>query len=608
MQWLKTSFSVLRVMFAKQMFLSAIVLSLFFVVQKATAQNYKICFHEVDSSNINSNINIELPKKELSEEELHFFLKKLIPELQKQGFLEASVDTVFLKENQWQVFLFTGKKYKFTYLSFESVPEKILQQLGINESEFVKKEIEPKDVTFISDEILKNAERLGYPFARVSFKIDSFSTNNIVFASLRFSLGKLVRLDTIIVHGDVRIAKSYLFRLLSLNEKGVYNQRAISSISQKLKSSVFLKEKKPSDVFFAKEQTSLNIYLEERKSNQINAIIGLLPNAAASAKMLLTVDALLALRNGLGYGEELVFSFQNLQYQSPKLKLDFVYPFVFHSRLGVDFHFELYKRDTAWQRTFFQAGIRYQFHGNDFVRLYFHQQANRLIVVDTNWIKTNKQLPANIDATAFGLGAEINLNRTDNFINPKSGFEFQLSCSQLSSIIRRNTAIENIVESGFSFSSLYDTAALSRNQFLLKTQASYYFKISKQFVLKTSLYSGLINSENLFQNDLYQIGGYKLLRGFNEQSIFGKEYYVSSFEARIPFDDNSYFFLFNDNCYVVSTKAMKDYEGWYHGFGLGVVLQLKNGLFNLSYSVGTSPQTTFQIRDAKIHFGFVSLF
>ena len=608
MQSLKTFLGNKSANVAKQLLLTAIVFLFLFTKKESLAQSHKLQVRFVDSSNIFEKPTLEIPVKEISEKELHIYCRALIKNLQQQGFLVASIDTISILENHWSIFLFIGKKYQWAKLSFSSIPQHILKQAGIRQEQFELKKISPIDIATLSEKILIAAENNGHPFAQVYLRVDSVIHENEVSTSFIIKEGLFTKLDTVEVHGDVSISKNYLLQFLSLKEKGVFNQESIASISERLKRNSFLNEKKPSNVVFEKAQTSLHLYLEEKKSNKLNAIIGLLPNTSSTGKMQLTMDAQLSLKNSLKRGEEIDFFYQNLQYQSPKLQLDFAYPFFFHSPIGFDVHFELFKKDTAWQKTFFQSGLRYQFHGNDFVRLFVQQQANRLITVDTNWVLANKKLPANIDVTAFGFGFTVNVNRTDRLFNPNTGWEFNLSYAQLFSTIKRNAAIEGLTSNGFDFNSLYDSSQLNRNQIILKESTAYYFQFFRKLVLKTSLSSGFIKSNNLFQNELFQIGGFQLLRGFNEQSIFAKTYCVSSFEFRIPFDENANVYFFNDNGYVSSTPSLNAYEGWYHGFGVGTLLELKNGLFNLAFSVGATPQTSIQFREAKIHFGYLTLF
>lgn len=608
MQSSKTIFQFMKANVAKPLLLTAIVFLFLLLKKEANAQNQKVQLHFVDSFDNLERPKIDYPTKEFSEIELHVFCKGLINNLQQQGFLAASIDTVSKTENHWDVSLFLGKKYQWAQLNFNKVPQQILKQARIKQEQFEFKKISSIDIASLSQKLLIAAENNGYPFAQVYLKVDTIIQENEVKASFVFKEGLLTKLDTVVVHGDVSISKNYLLQLLSLTEKGNYNHHSISSISEILKNNSFLKEKKPINIVFEKENTCLHLYLEERKSNKLNAIIGLLPNNNSSEKMQLTVDAVLSLKNSLGRGEFFDFSFQNLQYQSPKLQLEFAYPFLFHSPIGFDVHFELFKKDTAWQKTFFQIGLRYQFHGNDFVRLFVQQQSNRLIAVDTNWVIVNKKLPSNIDASAIGFGFAVSVNTTDKSFNPNKGWEFNLSCTQLFSKIIRNASIEGLSNNGFDFKSLYDSSRLNRNQLVLKENAAYYLKINRKILLKTSLSSGFVVCDNLYQNELFQIGGYQLLRGFNEQSIFAKSYFVSSFEFRIPFDENANVYFFNDNGFITSTFPLKIYEGWYHGFGVGTFLQLKNGLFNLAFSVGDSPQSSIQFKDSKIHFGYLILF
>jgi hemolysin activation/secretion protein len=57
---------------------------------------------------------------------------------------------------------------------------------------------------------------------------------------------------------------------------------------------------------------------------------------------------------------------------------------------------------------------------------------------------------------------------------------------------------------------------------------------------------GVLSSPNIFRNELFQIGGYRLLRGFDEESIFATQYGVGTVEYRFLSGLNSYFFAFAD--------------------------------------------------------------
>jgi hemolysin activation/secretion protein len=135
-----------------------------------------------------------------------------------------------------------------------------------------------------------------------------------------------------------------------------------------------------------------------------------------------------------------------------------------------------------------------------------------------------------------------------------------------------------------------------------------YLPLLKYAVLKSAYHAAWVSGQNLFRNELYQIGGFQLLRGFDEQSLFTNHYHVFSMEFRILTDQNSYFYFFSDNGFVETRFNKLTTEGWYHGFGVGATLETKTGLFNVSYGLGAGPQNPVQFRLSKIHFGYAAFF
>jgi len=44
------------------------------------------------------------------------------------------------------------------------------------------------------------------------------------------------------------------------------------------------------------------------------------------------------------------------------------------------------------------------------------------------------------------------------------------------------------------------------------------------------------------------------------------------------------------------------------GVGLGIAFETKAGIFNMSYAVGKRDDSNFNLRQAKIHLGYVNFF
>jgi len=138
--------------------------------------------------------------------------------------------------------------------------------------------------------------------------------------------------------------------------------------------------------------------------------------------------------------------------------------------------------------------------------------------------------------------------------------------------------------------------------------AAKYFPFGRQGTLKTSLNAGLFQSDNIFRNELFQIGGYKLLRGFDEESQYVSQYAIATAEYRYLIGLNSYFFVFADGGWARNTSRISKYSHNYLGTGLGLTLETKSSLFTIAWAVGKREDIPFNLRQSKIHFGFVNYF
>ncbi len=161
----------------------------------------------------------------------------------------------------------------------------------------------------------------------------------------------------------------------------------------------------------------------------------------------------------------------------------------------------------------------------------------------------------------------------------------------------------------FSFNSLYDSLQLKSYQVRVNVLAAHYFAAGKKSAIKTALNAGIIQSTNIFRNELFQIGGYRLLRGFDEESIYANEYGVLTAEYRYLVGINSYLFGFFDVGMARTNFQAVDFTNTFTGVGLGLTFETKSGLLNLSYAVGKRSDVNFNIRESsKIHFGYVNYF
>ena len=198
---------------------------------------------------------------------------------------------------------------------------------------------------------------------------------------------------------------------------------------------------------------------------------------------------------------------------------------------------------------------------------------------------------------------------TNYRFNPRLGNEINIIAAVGIKNVKRNSDILNIKDPAFNYATLYDSIKLRSYQLKLKLAAAHYFPVGRSSAIKTSVHTGLYSSPAIFRNELFQIGGYKLLRGFDEESIYASRYGVITAEYRNLISLNSYFFFFMDAGLVKNKYQSVNVNNQFISAGLGIVYETKLGLLNLSYAVGKRDDIKFNLKGAsKLHFGYINYF
>jgi outer membrane translocation and assembly module TamA len=352
---------------------------------------------------------------------------------------------------------------------------------------------------------------------------------------------------------------------------------------------------------------SINLYLQPKRSNQINVLVGFLPaNQQLGGKLLLTGEANLNLKNAFATGETILFFWQQFQSASPRLNLGFQKPYILNSAFGIDFGFELYKKDSLYLNLTVRLGLQFILSAKQSGRIALETFKTNLLTVDTATVIITKKLPDIIDVSTTNLALEYEFNNTNYRLNPRSGNEFKIGISAGNKSIKQNNTITQLKSSGFNYRSLYDTIQKNTYQLKVKTSIAHYFTAGKQSIIKTVMNAGWYESPNYFRNELFQLGGYKLLRGFDEESIYANRFAVGTLEYRYLVGINSYFNSFVDIGAI--NNKISNLSNSYIAAGIGLAFETKQGNINISFAAGKRNDLPFNFRESKIHIGFVSIF
>ena len=121
--------------------------------------------------------------------------------------------------------------------------------------------------------------------------------------------------------------------------------------------------------------------------------------------------------------------------------------------------------------------------------------------------------------------------------------------------------------------------------------------------------AGIFSNKDVYANEQFRLGGNKLLRGFNEESLQATRYLMSSFEWRLLIGKNSFLAAFADWAYLENLTNRNQFIQRPFGMGAGMNFETPAGIFGISLAVGRSnPGEALDFRAPKFHLGYVSLF
>jgi outer membrane protein assembly factor BamA len=575
----------------------------------AQTEKMQLRIHIVDEDSISLK-KIKYEKLHSGVASAHNELQQFLFSLYERGYLTASVDSISAQNSRMDTWITAGGRYEWASLHAGNVGKELINNIHFKEKFYQGKVFSYQDVSRICNNLLTELENNGYPFAVV--RLDSIAIKGRgISAALHVEKNQLFRYDTLALAGNARITKYYLYNYLGLKKGAIYNESSVKKIDSRLKQLPFLQADKPAEILFTADKARPVLTLSNRKASQFDLLVGFLPNSESTGKLLITGEANINMINPFGYGENLRLNWRKMQPRTQNLDVGFSFPYIISLPFGIDAGLRLYKRDTLFLDVDWDAGISYLFVGGNYFKVLVNGRFSNVLNIDTNQIIINRKLPEYSDTRKILYGLEYYFERLDYRFNPRSGWILKLRGAAGTRRILPNDRILKIRDPenpDRTFGFLYDSLKLKTAQFKFDVRLEKFFAVAKRSAIKTAFNAGALIAENIFLNEMYRLGGTKLLRGFDEESIFSSAFGVITAEYRFLLAQNSYFNLFADGAYTQYKTVNEVRHDFPFGFGAGMAFGTKAGVFSVSYALGRQQQNPINFRAAKIHFGYVNLF
>ena len=493
---------------------------------------------------------------------------KALDSLNQIGFYTLQIDSI--KTNK--IYLNKGKNYKTIWVK--------------NESIFKNSDYNPtNNLDSILSKIIDENSQKGYTFS--NFKIIPKGTiDNEQKIELILNLGELRRIDAVKSINYPKLSKGYIKYGLGLKNGKIYNDEIIQNASKFLSSTNYIQQLQEPQTLFKPDSTIVYIYPSKIKSNQFDGIIGF--GNDDQGKFKLNGNVLLELNNVFNGLEQIRLNWIGTANKNTTLDLRVKLPYLFKSPIGSETELKLFKQDSVFVNI------------NLGERLFYQLNPNASIGVNLNYTSSNYLLN-DIITTAYddynktGLGISYNYFLTHPFTLMEGKSYLNIKVSSL----KRK-------EKNFSWTE--DLINKTTQQYEIRLFTYRIFQLAQKHYLKTKIdFSALMDKRQTFtENELYRIGGFNSIRGFNEESIIANMYGIGSLEYRFLPNEAFYVNLFTDYAYINNKR--NNLNSNLLSFGAGISFLTKLGIFNLSYAVGKNDNQPFDFNNSKIHFGILSRF
>ena len=543
----------------------------------------------------------DAPREFSDSSEVAVYLEEWVARQRAKAHWEASIDSLHQGEGDTLLAIaHRGPAYRWAELRPPANAQSLAwaRKAGYRERRFrAGRPLAPELWTALRDSLVVQAADDGYPFASVALDSISWLAPGQLSASINVSPGPRVVVGEIRVAEGARVKPEFLARYLGLRPGDPFNQKRVKRMGRSLQQLPYVNVKGSPTISFLDSLAYFDLQLTRKPASRFDFVIGVLPGSGTDDGLLITGELNGELYNGLGQGERIAVRFEQLRPQTQELAVALEYPFLLNLPFGFEGELDLYRRDSSFLNLNWRLAANYLREGNDKLSAFWE---NRRTIVPGGTGEAPPvvgNLPDTLGVSRSFFGLQARRNRTDRRFSPRSGYAADVS---VAAGFRR---LLDVVES--------DSLNVRSTQLKIEGSLEAYFDPLAGTVIYLGLRgAGLFTAEDVLPNEQFRIGGARLLRGFDEQSVFARDYLLATAEFRLLLGGNAFLYGFVDAGRVNSRdKARPDLKIDYPlGFGAGVNFETRAGVFGLSLALGKSNGIPLDLGAPKVHLGYVSVF
>ena len=553
--------------------LHILVLSIFFgYVGELNCQeiNLKIKAESILEQQILDSINDGSTFKKI--DDLLRFLQDTKERLVKKGHFSANFSEPVKKDTLYTVKFKLGPRYKYVNIYGHT-------------DLFKKNGFEPithkgKKHTKVPVEILeKTLESISNIVANENSPFSTVKLTNIRYleksleADLKISKGEKRILNEVKILGYKKFPTSFVKRFLEINTNEVFNLNEIHKKMKAVNQLSFAKEKRPAELMFKQDSTTLYVYLEKNKSNFFDGFLGFGTNEN-NGQIEFDGYVNLSLVNNLNYGESFSLNYKSDEIDQKTLNVKIKTPYLLGSAIGAAVSLNIFKKDSTFTSTQQAFELYYKFNQNQSLGLEYR-------LGNSNKVNDNDLIVEDFKSNFYSLKYNFLRLKKNDLLYPLS------------------SALD--ISIGYGNRKSFNNFRQRR----ISLKAEKLFELSNRNSLNFKIHLDELKSTEYLFNELIRFGGITSIRGFEENSIYAKIMGVFCSEYRYRFSNDLYVHTVVDSAYYedINNSSKKIF-----GFGFGFGLQTNGGVLRLTYANGKIEDNPFDFSKSKLHVSFNSNF
>ena len=414
----------------------------------------------------------------------------------------------------------------------------------------------------------------SYTFATLQLQNIQPEDEIKIKANLVLNKGAKRTLQNIKVLGYDKFPTSYIKYFLQIKTQKPFKLKQIQSQMKLLNQLPFAKQKRPAEVLFTKDSTTVYLYLEKIKSNRFDGFLGFGSDETTGK---IEFDGYLDLKliNNLNFGESLNLNYKSDEIDQKTLDISLQLPYLFGTSLGSTLNLNIFKKDSTFTTAQQAIKLFYQLNENQQLGLGIRLQQSNAI---TN---TSDMFMEDFNSQFYEINYNYIKQQQTDLLFP----------------------VQRQLELSVAFGKRSAASELKQRQIRLKGFQILNLNPKNSIFLKFHLEE--LQSDQYLLNELLRFGGINSVRGFRENSLFATRFGVLCSEYRYRFSPGLFVHSVIDAGYFQDFNNM-DYQIF--GFGFGFGLRSNGGLLRLTYANGKTKNIPFDLSESKVHLSFTSTF